>query len=317
MTELTRLLDSSEDELELALLRSALDEAPSDAALRDTALALGLTATTATALAESLVAAGAVGHVTAQTAQTTAASGALGTTGGAGAAASFGSASFATLAKYLAAGALVSFGTVATVDHVLTPSAPSAPPAAPAKALKGRTAEGPAVAPSRPAASPATPSVVEPEPEPEPTAATEGALVPRKASASKAEPAPASEPGGRTEPPQASPLAAPPPARAAFTPVAPATAPASHASLAAEIRLLDRTRDALAAGDTASARGLLQRYVDSRPSGVLTHEANLLRVRLLLAEGDRRAASALARQIIAQHPGSNHVDSLRRLAAEP
>jgi anti-sigma factor RsiW len=54
MTDFERLWTSSEDDLERALLGSVLAEAPSATGLRDAALALGLTATTATALLSTL-----------------------------------------------------------------------------------------------------------------------------------------------------------------------------------------------------------------------------------------------------------------------
>jgi outer membrane protein assembly factor BamD (BamD/ComL family) len=87
--------------------------------------------------------------------------------------------------------------------------------------------------------------------------------------------------------------------------------------LAAEIRLLDQARTALAAGDSPRAATLLDRYAANRPSAVLAQEAALLRVRLLLSQGDRAMASQLARRIIHEHPESTHVDSLRSLAVEP
>jgi hypothetical protein len=111
------------------------------------------------------------------------------------------------------------------------------------------------------------------------------------------------------------------PANAAFAPEAraePTSGPAAkNASLAVEIRQLDQARAALAAGDTNQASRALDVYESSRHSATLTQEAALLRVRLLLARGQRPAAAALARRIIAEHPESAHVDSLRRLATEP
>jgi TolA-binding protein len=109
------------------------------------------------------------------------------------------------------------------------------------------------------------------------------------------------------------------PAKAAFDSVAQSASVAAptDASLAAEIRLLDLARGALAAGDSERAGRLLDAYSSNRPSAVLAQEAALLRVRLLLARGQRPAAAELARHIIAHYPESAHVDSLRRLAAEP
>jgi outer membrane protein assembly factor BamD (BamD/ComL family) len=90
-----------------------------------------------------------------------------------------------------------------------------------------------------------------------------------------------------------------------------------NVSLAGEILLLDQARAALAAGDAPHAAALLDRYAASRPSAVLAQEAALLRVRLLLKQGDRAGAAQLARRIIHEYPSSRHVDSLRSLAAEP
>lgn len=300
MTELTRLLESSDDELELALLKSAREDAPREAGLQDTALALGLTAATAKALADSLAASQALGH-----AHVASAGGALGSSG-ASAAASVGGTSVATLAKFLAAGALVSFGAMTTIDRAVSPASDTVKPVS--------TAAPRAAAPTpraAPIASPPSPPPVGALAELEPARDPQTEAGSRKAAHVKREQAPVPESGAA--PDSAPALAAPAPAAST---AASAAAP-SNASLAAEIRLLDRTRSALEAGDATAARRALRAYDESRPSAVLRHEANLLRVRLLLAEGDRRAAAAMARQIIAQHPESHHGDSLRSLAAEP
>jgi hypothetical protein len=111
------------------------------------------------------------------------------------------------------------------------------------------------------------------------------------------------------------------PASGAFAPVggsasSPAPRPASS-SLAAEIRLLDQARAAIAAGNSSRATELLDAYAASRPSQVLAQEAALLRVRLLLARGDQHAAAVLARRTMAEHPESAHADWLRDTAAQP
>jgi hypothetical protein len=322
LTELLpRLLDTSDDDLELALLRSARDERPGPAGLHGTALALGLTTATAAALAESVAATQlapqALGHAATQAAtHGVAAAGSLGATGGGSALVSAGSASAATAAKYLLAGALLSFGTAATVNHALTPS--DSKPHAPVSALQapGKARLSPRVAPA-PTGHVATPAV-EPEPDSARDAPPPSAEQRRKPSLSlRHEPAPpaASRPGDAAV--EASLGAAPSTSRSSGSFAPPTPTPPTNASLAAEIRWLDRTRAALAAGDTATARALLRAYTESGPSGVLSHEADLLRVQLLVAEGDRHSAAALARRIIAQSPRSNHVDSLRSLAAEP
>ena len=306
MTPLIRLLESSDDELELALLQSARDDAPDQAGLHATALALGLTATTAKVLADSLAASQAVGHSVAST-HAASAGAALGGSG-ASAAASIGSASVASVAKFLAAGALVSFGAMTTIDRAFF---------APEPARSSSTAAPRAAAPAAPGA-PLTPDRAAPGALPDAPADLDPI---REAPVEASSPKPThlkreETPGlrGATAPlPPAAPAVEPSPLPDATA----SAAPPSNASLAAEIRLLDRTRAALGAGNAASARSLLRAYDDSRPSAVLRHEANLLRVRLLLAEGDRSGAASLARRIIAQNPESHHGDSLRSLAAEP
>ncbi|HYQ17087.1 MAG TPA: hypothetical protein VEQ58_15050 [Polyangiaceae bacterium] len=297
---LVPLLESSEDELERALLLSARDDMPSRSGLQDTALALGLAAPAAKALADALLSAKAASAATASSA--TASSAALSATAPAaiGAAASVGSA--ATIAKFLVGGALVSFVSVATLDHVLTPSA--APVASQAQSKNRPVTPAPQLDDAPLAPLPRGGELVEATESP----SSAPADVEHRKSASKRPSAPEAAA-------VSAPVAAAAPSNAAFAAPSSAAAP-SNASLAAEIRLLDRTRAALAAGDAAGADRLLRSYDASRPSGVLSQEANLLRVRLLLAQGNRPAAAALARRIIAQHPESTHVESLRSLAAE-
>jgi outer membrane protein assembly factor BamD (BamD/ComL family) len=84
-------------------------------------------------------------------------------------------------------------------------------------------------------------------------------------------------------------------------------------SLAFEVDLLDRARRTLLAGRAADALSTLDRYGREYPSGILQPEAAVLRIQALEQRGDRAAAAALARQFIASHPGSRHVESLRAL----
>jgi len=304
------LLESSDDELERALLLSARADMPSRGGLQDTALALGLAAPAAKALADALLGASAASGVHATASAATASSAtasasalassttsALGASTVAGATAS---ASVATIAKFLVGGALVSFVSMAALDRIVTPSAPPAAPQA--RAQGGNVAPAPVFEASPVAPRAETPLVATAEaPVPAPESDHRKAALKRSAGASAPEPA--------------QPVTGAAPSSAVFAAPSAAATP-SNASLAAEIRLLDRTRAALGAGDTQGAQRLLHSYDQSRPSGVLSQEANLLRVRLLLARGDRRSAASLARQIIAEHPESTHVDSLRSLAAE-
>lgn len=305
MTELRPLLESSDDALERALLGSARSDLPQPLGLRQTALALGLALPTANALAAAMPAASSLGasggtalsSTVAGSAATGGASGVVGTAAGA--------ATFGALGKSLLGGALVSFMALTAYDQTLGARAqPSAPVA---------SAAGPAVGqPNRIGTPPARPlSLVEPVQEVE-AAAVESpvpAVGSRRVSSPVAELPPTADERGRVDAP----------ANGAFAPeVRAQPAPASaSASLAAEIRILDQARAALAAGDADQASRLLDAYTTSRHSPTLAQEAALLRVRLLLARGQRPAAAALARRIIAEHPESAHVDSLRSLATEP
>lgn len=310
MKELERLLTSSEDELERALLVSVMAEAPSPAGLRDTALALGLTASAAAALLTTLPHAASSLGAPVTTAVlplgvTAAASGGVTTSTVAAStvATTAGVASLATLGKSLVGGALVSFIALTTVDYTLgTESAPrdqvraaAVQQAEPRVSQKTRGARAVAVDAALPA-----------EEEEEPVVVPRGG---RRSMTRASSPPPLPVPAEAPPPP-----AAPADELPAPTPVA--TAP-NDASLATETRLLDRARAALARGDTASAGDWLSRYSAAKPSAVLAHEAALLRVRLLLAKGQRAAAAEQARRIISLYPENAHADSLRRLAAEP
>lgn len=325
MSDLRPLLESSDDELELALLGSVRAELPRPSALRDTALALGLASSTASALAATLPVPSAVASLTANAVSVAAPLGSSGsalvtssagagaaTAGLSGAVGAAGAASLGVLGKGLLAGALVSFLALNAVDRTLGTSSHRAPSASPAPSPVQRV-ERPAQGPTEQGAAVVAPPTVtgdaQPVPEPSPSPAPVSHGGGRRASSPLAGVAPIAEPP---------PSNAPAPTNAAFEPVPPATPTAlADASLAAEIRLLDQARAALAAGQLDRASRLLDAHAADRPSSVLAQEAALLRVRLLLARGQRSAATELARRIIAQHPESAHVDSLRRLAAEP
>lgn len=302
MTELRPLRECSDDELELALLGAASSDAPTPSGLRDAALALGLTAATAHTIAATLPAtiAGSAGSsvATAPLASSSALAGA------AGSGVALGGAALGTVAKSLLGGALLSFVALTAVDHTLN-RAPAASSVRAPSAVTVSAAEPAEVTPA--VASPANP-----EPSP-PAAAT---ATPRPASAANPLlPMAASEPVSVALPEKSS-----APTSAAFAPLASAKAteaPPSPSSLTAEIRLLDRARAALAAGDAGGAAQALDAYAASRPSGVLTQEATVLRVRLLIARGQRAEAVELARRSVAQHPESAQADLLRQLANAP
>jgi TolA-binding protein len=318
VTELRRLLENSADEVERALLDAVRAERPHASGLRNTALVLGLTASTANALAATLPAASGVGtafgvEATSGVLPLGSSSGvvtsATATTGASGSVAALGSASLGVLGKSLLGGTLLSFLALTTLDQALGPSPKPASSSLTVSSVRPASrGEPPRPISAAALASAAVMAVPEPSPLANPSADADN----RRAPARLSKPAAVAD----TDPVN------PAPARAAFAPlaqpqVAAGAAAAANASLTAEVRLLDRARTALTAGDTVTAGRLLDAYASNRPSSVLTQEAGLLRVKLLLARGQRAAAAELARQIIATHPESSHVDSLRRLAAEP
>lgn len=91
----------------------------------------------------------------------------------------------------------------------------------------------------------------------------------------------------------------------------PEAEPALPATLAAEMRLLEAARRALASGAPRSALAALASYERAFQNGALGPEASLLKVRALLAAGDRAGAEALGRQVIAREPHSEHAGAVR------
>jgi TolA-binding protein len=313
VTELRPLLESSDDEFERALLQSVRADLPSPAGLHDTALAIGLAASTAQALVAALPAAGSLGTAVgvhgASVAAPVGASGGVLVSGGSSGLGTLGVASFGAVAKSLLGGALVSFVALTALDQTRAASSAQPSPVAQSGKSGARVAR-------RSGEVGAPPAVADPLNAPtagEPAAAQAPTPVAGNRQAVSAIPGQAPFVDARPT------LAAP--TRAAFaadpheTPSAPGAA--ANASLAAEIRVLDQARAALTAGDTNRASQLLDAYAANRPSSTLSQEAALLRVRVLLNRGQRPAAAALARRIIALHPESAHVESLRRLASEP
>ena len=100
-----------------------------------------------------------------------------------------------------------------------------------------------------------------------------------------------------------------------------AQAPAKRATttdaLRDEIRLLDEARAALRLGETEHATGLLERYGQRFPRGAFRQEVAVLRVEALERQGERRKASALAREFLEQHPDSPHSERVGRVLAAP
>jgi hypothetical protein len=117
---------------------------------------------------------------------------------------------------------------------------------------------------------------------------------------------------------------APTPASTAVRVVAPAASAAAlavgtadtGASLEREIELLDGVKAKLGAGSAAEAARALDAYDAEFPRGALRPEGTVLRVRVLLLQGDRAAANKLADELLAAQPGSVHGKRMRALLAE-
>lgn len=309
MSELRRLVDGESDELALALLRSADDDSPSTDSLQAAALVLGLgtslgggTALLATGV-KGAAGPGVVSHAT---------------LGVSPAAATGASITLGAVAKQVAlglVGGLFAMGGVQlAIDRASDPK-PIAALQQPAN-LAARSASQ---SHRREGASSALP----PSAEPLVVAGQENPSAQPKANSPVAGPVMRRRPATRSAGEAVSEPAEAVPAKAAATVepqaaevVKPQTAVAQNKSLAAEVALLDRARSALRAQDASLASRALDQYRKERQTAILEPEATVLQIQVLEKLGERAAAARLARQFIASHPESRHVDSLRVLAAE-
>lgn len=104
--------------------------------------------------------------------------------------------------------------------------------------------------------------------------------------------------------------------RVATAPAAgpPALGSASAAGgLSRELEALDRARRAVARGDAPGALRELDAYRREFPKGELAPEETVLRVRTLLAMGDRESARVLADEFEAAHPSSPYAARVHAL----
>jgi hypothetical protein len=93
-------------------------------------------------------------------------------------------------------------------------------------------------------------------------------------------------------------------------------APPRVSSLTREIALLDESRTALAAGNTAEALRLLDGYAATFPRGALEPEAIVLRIDALVRRHETAAARALADSFERSHPGDSHISRIRSLLSQ-
>ena len=303
MSDLSRLLDSSDDEVALSLLRSAREEPP-EGSMGRVAAALGVGvggALVSSASATALLASKA--H-----AASLAGAGAAVTTEAAVAPAPW---LASVIVKPLAIGLLGGLAAVGGVNYVSSNARPA----------EQRPVASPALQAPVKKAAPRTAQPVFPPP---PAEVSEIPLP--KAEAHRAiAPAPLAS---NRRPPEVAPKreAEPAPATASFaTPAAVVeapsavirqTAPPPDEALARELTILGRARSQLGAGDAAGALRTLNEYSAERRSGALEPEATTLRIQALERTGDRTSAARLARSFLKAHPERSHDDSLRSIAAE-
>lgn len=97
----------------------------------------------------------------------------------------------------------------------------------------------------------------------------------------------------------------------------PSPAETATNDVAAEVRLVERARRALASGDLTKANALLDDYERSFPHGSLAQEAAILRIDALALSGDRTATEHAVAAYLAAHPRSPHAARLRAMIAAP
>jgi hypothetical protein len=91
--------------------------------------------------------------------------------------------------------------------------------------------------------------------------------------------------------------------------------PAAGSSLQREVELLDAVKRSLRTGTPADAARALDAYDAEFPNGTLKPESGFLRLRVLLAKGDRAAAVALGDELLSRHPNSVHAKRIRAALA--
>lgn len=274
-------------EFERALLRSAdTDEAPDGAAAR-ALVALGV-GTSHTAVSQSA--------------------------GGANGAAVQPSAAWSLWQKPLLIGVLGGVGVALSTGVIDGP--PSQPAPAAALVSAGTSATTHAARSPSPLHPPFAARHTKPLP-PQPVRARPSVLpAPRPKFDARAEVMPAPVGTLVLPPPAAIPNTEPPPLPAPLggAGVSPGTAPSS--SIAAEVMVVDRAREALREGRTREALAELGRYREQWPLGVLMPEVTVLQIEAELRLGARDAARRRARDLVAAQPNSRYAARLRKLFDE-
>lgn len=92
--------------------------------------------------------------------------------------------------------------------------------------------------------------------------------------------------------------------------------PRSDDGLAAELRLLDVARAAVNAGNSSAAQRALDSYAERFPQGHLNPEANVLRLAVMVRQGDHAAALSLGRALLASEVYKTYESRIRSLLRE-
>ena len=275
MKDPERLADVDASVLARRMLTAARDEAPSEAAVQRTTVALGVGAVIAGVSASAgIAAAGAAAHASAVGANAVAAG--MGGTALSGAAKLAPAGVLLGAAKWIGIGAVGGLLTAGIVDQVSTWRAPV--PAAPAqKAASTVSVSAQAAAPAKRRHSmPATTEAADDLAEPPAKLAT-----PRPAAAQ------------------------PPPHEVA----------ARRARLAAEVEAVDRAREAMARGNATQTLAALDAYERGFSEQRLRPEALYLRMEALVQRGDTAGARSVATALLSADPQGPHAARARAVLA--
>lgn len=95
------------------------------------------------------------------------------------------------------------------------------------------------------------------------------------------------------------------------SPVPSVSAEPIRSNISGELGLLEKARVALEKGDWGAGQVVLESYAKQFPQGTLLQEATILKIRLLLGQGDLETAKKLAQTFVDASPGSPHISQIR------
>jgi hypothetical protein len=292
------------DALERRLLEAARLERPDESASHRAFLALAggaligsATATTTATSAAATSAAATIGGAGSAGAPS-AAAGTAGATAIGGAKVVAGATTLVGIAKAVAIGAISGAVALGAAQKMQEPRV-AAPPAAHVE----RTAKG---AVERTESAPVAAKQAEPG-----AAAEQVELLSNESPLIQPETAPAH--ATRDAVPKAQARPAPIPVQPTDVPPVVSEGTPKLASLAEEVALLDRARNALVTGDPSHALAILDGYERAKVGTTLSAEAALLRIEALVQRGETVRAASLASEFLRAHPKSPVADRVRAI----